>query len=67
MTDPIIFGFGLAVCLLVGSGLATLIISKNRAIEAAERVYGEVLHGGDSRVAEVKRRKAMPAELSLNG
>ena len=37
MIDYYIFGFGLVVTLLVGSGLTTMIIAHNRAIEAEER------------------------------
>jgi hypothetical protein len=37
MSDYYIFGFGLLVTLLVGSGLATMIIANNRALEEQER------------------------------
>ena len=36
MSDFYIFGFGLLVPLIVGSGLATVIIAHNRALEQAE-------------------------------
>lgn len=37
MSDYYIFGFGLFVTVLVGSGLTTMIIANNRALEAQER------------------------------
>ena len=36
MTDTYIFVFGLAVAVLIGSGLSTMIVIKNRALDAAE-------------------------------
>jgi len=39
MSDTIIFCFGLAVTILVGSGLFTLIVTKNRALRAEEQSH----------------------------
>ena len=35
MTDIFIFGFGMAVCLIVGSALVTLVVQANRAVDSA--------------------------------
>lgn len=36
MLDVYIFGFGLVVTLLVGTGLVTMIVVNNRALDAVE-------------------------------
>ena len=42
MTDLYIFGFGLAVTILVGSGLAMMIIANRRTVEVERSDAGEV-------------------------
>ena len=34
MTDIFIFGFGLAVCLIVGAALVILVVQANRAVDS---------------------------------
>ena len=48
MEDIIIFSFGLAVTLIVGSGLVTLIVTKNRIKEATRRRTEEARRAADS-------------------
>ena len=40
MPETYIFVFGLAVTIVVGSGLVTMIIAKNRSIEAEDHSEG---------------------------
>jgi hypothetical protein len=52
VSDYYIFGFGLLVTLLVGTGLTTMIIANNRAIEAQERDPEAQAAAGPARAGE---------------
>jgi hypothetical protein len=52
VTDYYIFGFGLLVTLLVGSGITTMIIANNRAAEVQERGSEVSSAAGPARTGE---------------
>jgi hypothetical protein len=56
MADYYIFGFGLLVTLIVGWGLAVMIVANNRALEREEQ--GAVTRAGAAPVPAVVRDRS---------